>query len=203
MAPGKFLDATGRPHPAEGAQSRTRTHDPKGNACVGAGSSVLLVRRWVMANGAAGDFGRAGAFHGSVDETVASALVEAAPDGMMLVDAQGQILLVNRQVEELFGYGRDDLVGQAVEVLLPERLGASHRAHRTRFRGEPRTRTMGAGLRLLGRRADGAQFPVEISLSPLCTDAGWGVVAVVRDITARVVAETETAHVCSVLDVAR
>ncbi len=135
-----------------------------------------------------------------VDEIVASALVEAAPDGMVMVDEQGLIVLVNRQLEKLFGYGRVDLVGQPVEVLLPEALRQGHRAHRTRFGAEPRTRAMGAGLRLSGRRADGAEFPVEISLSPLGTDAGLRVIAAVRDITARVAAETEAAHVRSVLD---
>ena len=139
----------------------------------------------------------------SVDEVVASALVEAAPDGMMMADEQGRILLVNRQVEVLFGYGREELLGQPVEVLLPERLRQAHGAHRTRFRAEPRTRTMGAGLRLSGRRADGAEFPVEVSLSPLRTEAGLRVIAAVRDITARVAAETEAAHVRSVLDATR
>ena len=68
---------------------------------------------------------------------MASALVEAAPDGMVMVDEQGQIVLVNRQLEELFGYGRDDLVGHPVEALLPDALRQGHRAHRTRFRAEP------------------------------------------------------------------
>jgi two-component system, NarL family, sensor histidine kinase DevS len=134
------------------------------------------------------------------DEVVASALVEAAPDGMMMVDEQGQILLVNRQVEELFGYGRHELVGQAVEMLLPEALRRAHQGHRTRFRVEPRTRAMGAGLRLLGQRADGAKFPVEISLSPLRTDAGGRVIAAVRDISARIEVEAESAEVRRVLD---
>ena len=94
-------------------------------------------------------------------------------------------------------------MGQPVEVLLPERLRRTHGAHRTRFRAEPRTRSMGADLRLWGRRADGAEFPVEVSLSPLRTEAGLRVVAAVRDITARVAAETEAAHVRSVLDATR
>ena len=137
-----------------------------------AGSSAWSCGGAVMADGVLGDPGGLWAVDESVDEVVASALVEAAPDGMMMADEQGRILLVNRQVEVLFGYRREDLVGQPVEVLLPERLRQAHGAHRTRFRAEPRTRTMGAGLRLSGRRADGAEFPVEISLSPLRTDAG-------------------------------
>jgi two-component system, NarL family, sensor histidine kinase DevS len=134
------------------------------------------------------------------DEVVASALVEAAPDGMMMVDERGHILLVNRQVEELFGYGRHELVGQPVEMLLPEAQRQAHQGHRTRFRVGPRTRAMGAGLRLLGQRADGAKFPVEISLSPLRTDAGLRVIAAVRDITARIALEAESAEVRRVLD---
>jgi PAS domain S-box-containing protein len=156
-----------------------------------------------MAGFVVGDPSGNGAVHGSVDEVVAAALVEAAPDGMMMTDEQGQILLVNRQVEVLFGYRRQDLVGQPVEVLLPARFRRAHRAHRTRFRGEPRTRTISAGLRLWGRHADGAEFPVEISLSPLRTEAGLRVIAAVHDITAREAAETEAAHVRSVVDATR
>jgi PAS domain S-box-containing protein len=172
-----------------------------GVVVVRSGLVVWVVR--VMAEGVLGDRSPVGAGDGSVDELVASALVEAAPDGMLMADEQGRILLVNRQVEVLFGYRRQDLVGQPVEVLLPERLRKVHGAHRTRFRAEPRTRTMGAGLRLWGRRADGAEFPVEISLSPLRTDGGLRVIAAVRDITARVAAETEAAHVRSVVDATR
>jgi PAS domain S-box-containing protein len=156
-----------------------------------------------MADGVVSDPRAVWAGDGSVDEAVASALVEAAPDGMLMADEQGRILLVNRQIEVLFGYRRQDLVGQPVEVLLPERLRPVHGAHRTRFRAEPRTRTMGAGVRLWGRRADGAEFPVEISLSPLRTGGGLRVIAAVRDITARVAAETEAAHVRSVVDATR
>jgi two-component system sensor histidine kinase DevS len=153
-----------------------------------------------MADRTGRDLGGARTDEMPVDEIVASALVDAAPDAMVMVDEQGRIVLVNRQVEVLFGYERGDLVGQPVEVLLPESLRPRHRAHRTRFRSEPRTRTMGAGLRLSGRRADGAEFPVEISLSPMRTRAGLQVIAAVRDITARVAAESEAAQVRGVLD---
>jgi PAS domain S-box-containing protein len=125
---------------------------------------------------------------GLTGEAVWSVL-DAAPDGIILVDEAGEILLVNRQTEELFGYGRGDLVGRSVDELLPERLRQVHRAHRTRYRVEPRTRGMGAGLTLFGRRADGQELPVEISLSPMTTDAGLRVVATVRDITERLEAE--------------
>ena len=154
----------------------------------------------VVADRTFSDVASPGASEDPVDEIGASALVEAAPDGMVMVDDQGRIVLVNRQVEELFGYGRIDLLGRPVEVLLPEGLRQGHRAHRTGFWAEPRTRTMGAGLGLWGRRSDGAEFPIEISLSPLQTDAGVRVIAAVRDITARVSAETEAARVRRVLD---
>jgi two-component system sensor histidine kinase DevS len=156
-----------------------------------------------MADGVAGGRGGIRTVDGSLGEVVAAGLVEVAPDGMLLIDEQGVILLVNRQVEELFGYKRQDLMGQAVDVLLPESLRQAHRAHRTRFGAEPRTRAMGTGLRLLAQRADGAQFPVEISLSPLRTEAGLRVIAAVRDITARVALESEAAHVRSVVDATR
>jgi PAS domain S-box-containing protein len=139
---------------------------------------------------------------GLTDRTVWG-LVDAAPDGIVLADESGQILLVNRRMEELFGYDRGDLLGRSVDDLLPERLRQVHRAHRTRYRVEPRTRTMGAGLRLFGRRQDGAELPVEISLSPLATEAGLRVVAVVRDISDRVAAETEARRIRETLDATR
>ena len=107
------------------------------------------------------------------------AVFDAAPDGIVMADEAGQILMANRQVEQLFGYGRGDLLGRSVDDLLPESLRQVHRAHRTRYRVEPRTRTMGAGLHLLGRRSDGSEFPVEISLSPIKTDDGLRVVAAI------------------------
>jgi PAS domain S-box-containing protein len=130
----------------------------------------------------------------------AAALVDAAPDGMVVVGDQGEVLLVNRQVEELFGYTRDELVGEPIEVLIPDDARLAHRAHRTRYRADPTTRPMGAGLRLLGRRKDGTEFPVEISLSPLATRGGLRVVAAVRDITERLAAEAESREVHRVLD---
>jgi len=141
------------------------------------------------------------------DETLsdlpAAALIDAAQDGIVVVGDQGEILLVNRQVESLFGYARDDLVGEPIEVLIPDQARNAHRAHRTRYRADPLTRPMGAGLRLLGRRNDGSVFPVEISLSPLPTDSGLRVVAAVRDITDRLAAETEAREVHRVLDAAQ
>jgi len=89
----------------------------------------------------------------------------------------------------LFGYDRDDLLGRSVDDLLPDRFRGDHADHRSRYRTAPRTRPMGVGLELNGRRADGSEFPVEISLSPLATPTGTLVVAVVRDITDRVTAD--------------
>jgi PAS domain S-box-containing protein len=140
---------------------------------------------------------------GRLEAVVASALVDAAPDGTVMVDEQGQILFVNRQLEELFGYGRDDLVGHPVEVLLPEGLRQSHRADRIRFRAEPRIRPMGAGQWLFGRRRDGVEFPVEVSLSPLRMRAGLRVIAAVRDITQRMATEAETREIRRVVDATR
>ncbi len=116
-------------------------------------------------------------------------LVEAAPDAMVIVDADGHIELVNRQVEVLFGHRREDLIGQQVEVLIPHHFRAKHPDFRRRYADRPRTREMGAGLELSGLRADGTEFPVEISLSPLGSDNGVSYAATIRDVTERKSAE--------------
>lgn len=112
-------------------------------------------------------------------------LLESMPDGIVMVDAEGRIVLANGQAETLFGYDRNQLVGHRVETLLPHRYRDAHILHRTRFVAQPRVRTMGAGLELFGQRRDGSEFPVEISLSPLHTPKGTLVMSAVRDITAR------------------
>jgi protein-histidine pros-kinase len=110
-------------------------------------------------------------------------LLDAAPDATVVVDDRGVMVLVNAQVESLFGYARDELVGRPVEMLVPARLAEQHRAHRAVFAAEPHARAMGEGVDLLARRKDGVEFPVEISLGPLQTDAGLLVSAAIRDVT--------------------
>jgi PAS domain S-box-containing protein len=111
------------------------------------------------------------------------ALLDSAPDAMVVVNSRGEIVLINIQTEKIFGYRRDELLGQKVEVLIPERYSNNHVRHRENFFVTARTRNMGAGLQLFGKKKDGAEFPVEISLSPLQTAEGLLVSAAIRDIT--------------------
>jgi two-component system sensor kinase FixL len=112
-------------------------------------------------------------------------LLESAPDAMVIVDADGKIVLVNTQTEKLFGYGREELLGQPVEVLVPEPMRAKHVQQRNGYLANRVARLMGLGLNLYGIRKDGSQFPVEISLSPLEAEEGLLVSAAVRDISER------------------
>ncbi len=113
------------------------------------------------------------------------AAVESAPSGLLMVDAQGRIVLVNREVERLFGYPREELLGQPVELLIPEALREAHAAYRSEFFSDPKVRAMGAGRDLYGRKKDGSKVPLEIGLTPVATEEGLFVLSSIVDITAR------------------
>jgi formate hydrogenlyase transcriptional activator len=120
--------------------------------------------------------GAAGLFH---------LVAESLPGGIVVVDATGIITLANQEIERQFGYARGELIGQAVDILLPESLRPARAAHREGFMTMAEARPIGAGRHLFGRRRDGSQFPVEIGLNPIATDDGNFVITVVVDITAR------------------
>jgi len=112
-------------------------------------------------------------------------LLESAPDPMVIVDHAGEIVAVNLQTEKLFGYSRSELLGEPVETLVPQRSREKHVSDRIRYSRSPETRPMGAGLELYGRRRDGTEFPVEISLAPMQSDEGLLFSTTIRDITER------------------
>ncbi len=113
-------------------------------------------------------------------------LLEATPDPIVIVDEEGRVILVNRQVEAVLGYTSEELVGRSIELLVPEPLWTAHLKHRQGFMKEPRTQRMGGNHELAARHRDGHEVPVEVSLSPLQTDTGLLVIAAVRDVSERV-----------------
>ncbi|HVI07657.1 MAG TPA: PAS domain S-box protein [Candidatus Binatia bacterium] len=119
------------------------------------------------------------------DLLLSSSFLEAIPDAIVAVDQQGVILQINSQVEQIFGYARNEVLGGTVDMLVPDRLRSQHRQHRKDFSAHPKTRRMGAELELYGRRKDGSEFPVEISLSPVSLESGTIILSAIRDVTDR------------------
>ena len=118
-------------------------------------------------------------------------LFEFSPDAVLVADSVGSIVLVNAQAERMLGYDRQDLIGQAIEILIPERFRSVHPKHRSNYAAQPHTRPMGAGLELFARRKDGSEFAVDIMLSPLTVEGAPFTLAVIRDITLRKRVEQE------------
>jgi PAS domain S-box-containing protein len=126
-------------------------------------------------------------------------VVESAPNGIVMVDSSGRIVLVNSQLEKYFGYRREELLGQPVEMLIPARLRARHDEYRRRFLNEHRARAMGLGRSLFGLRKDGSEFPVEIGLSPVETEQQTHILASIVDISERVQFDQELQRMRSYL----
>jgi PAS domain S-box-containing protein len=127
----------------------------------------------------------------SASTDLARSALDAAPDAMIIIDEQGIVRYVNRQVSALFGYAHDEIVGQSIERLMPARFRGRHVAHRQGYTAVPRIRAMGEGLALFGQRSDGSEFPVEISLSPIQDGERLLVAAAIRDVTERKRTEAE------------
>lgn len=127
-------------------------------------------------------------------------MLELAPDGMLMADGEGTILVVNRQIESIFGYDRGDLLGRKVEELIPDRMREMHIAHRQYYRDEPTARSMGSRLDLWAKRCDGTEFPVEVGLSPFSDAEGSAVVVSIRDISDRLAVDAHNILIQDTID---
>ncbi len=127
-------------------------------------------------------------------------LLESAPDAILVVNAAGEIVVANARVEAVFGYARDELIGQSIDLLVPERLRSAHPSQRERFFAAPRVRQVEPGLDPHARRRDGSEFPAEITLNPIQTDDGLLVSAAIRDVTERRSAEDATARLAAIVE---
>ncbi|HEX8816263.1 MAG TPA: PAS domain S-box protein [Terriglobales bacterium] len=136
-------------------------------------------------SGAAGDHKAFSSLKSQAETVISPTLLEAVPDAMVVVNSDGIIVHINTLAEDMFGYTREELIGQKIELLIPEELRPHHQRHREDYARRPAIRRMGANLDLYGRRMDGSRFPVEISLSPIRTSAGQVVLGAIRDISDR------------------
>lgn len=126
-----------------------------------------------------------------LSDDVFRGLLDSAPDGILVTGPDGKIMVANTEIERLFGYDRAELVGQSPDVLVPDDVRGQHASHRSRYEHSPSSRPMGIGMTLRGRRKDGVEFPVEISLSPRQTADGVLIMAAIRDISERLRLEAE------------
>jgi len=154
------------------------------------GTMIIVASRWALRSDANGK--PVSVLESNRDVTLRReeedkfrSFLESAPDAIVIVDGEGKVQLVNAQTERLFGYSREELIGNPVELLMPARFHRHHAQHRRDYSDSPRTREMGAGLELLGRRKDGTEFPVEISLSPIKTRGGVLISSAIRNVSER------------------
>jgi hypothetical protein len=153
-----------------------------------------------MSQPAVPDHNRDSAARTVAETLLATSILEAIPDAVAVVNQQGVMIQINSQMEAMFGYTREELIGQKIEILVPERSRPQHDHHREQFHARPKIRRMGSGLDLNGRRRDGSEFPVEISLSPVTTGDGMIVLSAIRDISDRKRIEEDLRRVNEELD---